>query len=34
MFLSYVFIIAKNNEGEGDLNHKENKGNEDTRPLS
>lgn len=34
MFLSYVFIIAKNNEGEGDLNHKENKGNEDTCPLS
>ena len=34
MFLSYVFIIANNNEGEGDLNHKETEGNEDTRPLS
>ena len=29
MFLSYVFIIANNNEGEGDLNHKENEGNEE-----
>lgn len=34
MFLSYVFIIAKNNEDEGDLNQKENEGNEDTCPLS
>ena len=31
MFVSYVFIIAKNNEDEGDLNQK---GNEDTCPLS
>lgn len=29
-----LFIIAENGEGEWDLNHRQNEGNEDAGPLS